>query len=326
MDTTPALDSIARMLPTLPDEAVESLLVSFDALVGVSDASFRPAAAQLLRDNAALCAVPARQARLLQAAEDVAAGRPCAFTPDGLSAQQAAAAQSVSAEEWERRLAATPLPPLPGEHDHGSDRDDEEEEEEDAEDDEDSYMDEEPPPLPHLPVRHFFPGLVVRVAHDFSDAYGRAVCASSLLKVFGCHPRDDGFAVSFLDRNVVLNPGVTGHDSIVENAGNAWFQPVPVSPSLEDLVEQIEIRLRVAAAEAGEDEDAEGNSDDFDIIAEDLQNCKDWLEQDWLAQTGDRGPAPKSHSQRRAAKRFGRDHEVTAWIRYLFAAIAVCSG
>jgi hypothetical protein len=112
---------------------------------------------------------------------------------------------------------------------------------------------------------------------------------------------------------------VTGHDGIIENAGNAWFQPVPVTLALEELVDEIDICLDTTSATTGEDEDEDG-VDDFEVIAEDMQNCRDWLEQ-----TGNRGPIPKSHSLRRASRRFGRDHEASAWIRYLFAAIAVCS-
>lgn len=140
MDATGALESIAGLLTSLPQQSVEDLLVTFDALVGVSDESLRPAAAQLLRKTAETSQDPARRERLLSAAGAVAAGQPCALTADGLTAKQAAAAQTVTQEEWEDRIARTPLPPLPGDL---AEEDEEEDESEDS-----PYMEEEPPPLP----------------------------------------------------------------------------------------------------------------------------------------------------------------------------------
>ena len=69
------------MLASLPDESIEGLLYSFDAVVNVSEAAVRPTAAQLLRDSAAACASESRRDRLLRAAADIAAGQPCAAMP-----------------------------------------------------------------------------------------------------------------------------------------------------------------------------------------------------------------------------------------------------
>jgi hypothetical protein len=52
VDASVALESIASLLASLPDESVEGLLVTFDALAGVSDDGLRPVAAQILRNAA----------------------------------------------------------------------------------------------------------------------------------------------------------------------------------------------------------------------------------------------------------------------------------
>jgi hypothetical protein len=310
VDATGALKSIVELLPNLPDESVEGLLVTFDALVGVSDEVLRPSAAQLLRDAAETSRDPTRRDRLLSAASAVAAGQPCALTADGLTAKQAAAAQTVTKEEWEDRVARTPLPPLPGDIK-------EREEEEEEETSEDSpYMEEPPPKLPHLRVRQFFPGMVVRVGRDFADAYGRAVCSGDLLKVLVCERTNDGYAVMCLERNIRLSDSAAGHDAIIENADNFWFQPVPTTGCLEDLLEAIDLRM----SEAEEDEDNDDSEIELiEALREDIAECENWL-----SRSGERGPAPRCHSGSLAARVFGRDHELTAWIQLLFAAIAVC--
>jgi hypothetical protein len=113
MDAYPAIESIVHLMTSLPDESVESLLVTLDALVGVSDEGLRPSTAQLLRNTAESCPDAARCARLLRAAGAVAAGEPCALTPDGLTWKQAASAQTVTQAERDERIAQTPLPPCP---------------------------------------------------------------------------------------------------------------------------------------------------------------------------------------------------------------------
>src|ERR1035437_1115040 len=78
-----ALESIAGLLASQPDESVEGLLVTFDALAGVSDDGLRPVAAQILRNAAESCQDATRRKRLPSAAGAVAAGQPCALTADG---------------------------------------------------------------------------------------------------------------------------------------------------------------------------------------------------------------------------------------------------
>jgi hypothetical protein len=109
VNVLPALRPLANSLPALPLEAIESLLVNYDTLVSLGDSAVRLQAAQCLRDAAAQASDPKVRDRLLRAAEAVASGVPCALTPEGLTGPQAAAAQSISLEEWQSRpTAATP--------------------------------------------------------------------------------------------------------------------------------------------------------------------------------------------------------------------------
>ena len=107
MNTRDTLRSIAASLPGLPQDTVESMLVTFDTLVHFGDQGHRPEAALFLRDAAALCVDESQKDRLLCAANSVIAGEPVALTPEGLTWQQAAAAQTVSAENW-----TEPPPPV----------------------------------------------------------------------------------------------------------------------------------------------------------------------------------------------------------------------
>src|SRR5580704_11327903 len=100
MDTRETLRSIATTLPGLPQDTLESMLVTFDTLVHFGDQGHRPEAAGFLRDAAAQCGDPSQKERLLRAADSVDAGEAVALTPEGLTWQQAAAAQTISADDW----------------------------------------------------------------------------------------------------------------------------------------------------------------------------------------------------------------------------------
>jgi hypothetical protein len=100
MDTRETLRSIAATLPGMPPETVESMLLTFDTLVHFGDQEHHPEAAGYLRDAAAQCTDVAQKDRLLSAADSLITGAPLALTPDGQTWQQAAAAQTVSAENW----------------------------------------------------------------------------------------------------------------------------------------------------------------------------------------------------------------------------------
>jgi hypothetical protein len=100
VDTRPTLEAIAGTLPGLPQDAVESTLLTFDTLVHFGDQGTRPEAALFLRNAAQSCDDPDRRQRLLRAADSVTAEEPIALTPDGLTWQQAAAAQTITADKW----------------------------------------------------------------------------------------------------------------------------------------------------------------------------------------------------------------------------------
>ena len=102
MNNAAALKSIAGLLLSLADEAVEPLLVTFDALVDVDDLSCRAEAAQLLRDQRAASDNPLRRARLGTAADALAAGGPCARTAAGLTRREEA---EGSGPDLARRMA-----------------------------------------------------------------------------------------------------------------------------------------------------------------------------------------------------------------------------
>jgi hypothetical protein len=168
-------------------------------------------------------------------------------------------------------------------------------------------MDEEPPRLPDLPVRFFFPGLVVRVARDFADAYGHTVCSTDLIRLINCVHDDGRYAVTCLDRNIRLDEKQA---EIIANRGSAWFQPVPRTHGLEDLLVAIEDGL------ADAEDDAEADPDQLEAIRDDLGLCEAWL-----AESLPRGRAPKCRTGQVAMRLFGPDHELSCWIRLLFAAI-----
>jgi hypothetical protein len=76
------------------------MLVTFDTLVHFGDQGHRPEAAGFLRASAAQCGDQSQKDRLLRAADSVDSGVPVALTPEGLTWQQAAAAQTISGDDW----------------------------------------------------------------------------------------------------------------------------------------------------------------------------------------------------------------------------------
>jgi hypothetical protein len=315
MDPTPTLESIASVFPALTDQAIEENLVIFDSLLNVADPKYRAPAAELLRKAAESSQTPQRHERLLKAAAAIAAAEPCAFTPDGLSAKQAAEASTVTADQW----IEPPPPAAPPVAAYEEDEDDEDEEEE--EDGDEAFSDAPPHKLPHLPVRHFFRDLVVRVAHYFTDARGGKLQAGNTFKLLRSDCEEDGtFVLVPLAgpvRSIRLNP--KQHAEIIENAGNSWFEPVPSKGCLEELCYWIEQDLTTAEDELDEDsDDYEDQLDDIDTLSSDVESCREWLER-----SGEKSDPPKPASAQTASEVFGRDHRATEWIRLLFAGIVV---
>jgi hypothetical protein len=303
---TPAgtLEQIANLIATLPDESVEGMLVFFDSLVAAADPAGRAAAAEILRNVAASCSDPARRNRLIGAAAAVEAGQPSASAaslPDGTL--------GVTQEEFDARIAASPLPPLPGEDTAETD----DEDEEDDEEEETPYMEAEPPALPHLAVRHFFPGLVVRIGRDFADAYGECCCSSDLYKLEECEADAAGWSLECAERSVRLR--AAEHAAIIENAENAWFQPVPTPSCIRAVLEAIDNSFHALDEDAFDDDIGEKAA----VLWDDINNCRRWL-----SRSGGQGRAPKYRKAAVAETIFGPDHELTAWIPWLFAAVIVC--
>jgi hypothetical protein len=197
------LQIIAQGLDRVPDEAVESQLVSFDALLGIPGMNLRADGVRLLRGAAEACTDPARRDRILKAAQAVEAGEPCAWTPEGLTGSQAAAAQTATLQDWEEQVAAeraaaerTGLPPLP---DFG--------------------------------LRDMFPGLSVRIQQSFRDLDEQLVPAGQVLhfQELVYSAEDSSYRLGFKECRMRLS----------ENHGNAYFQPVADLPSLVSCVRAI---------------------------------------------------------------------------------------
>jgi hypothetical protein len=171
------LESIAQMLVYLPDEAVESLLVTFDAVLDVSGLELRPIAAEMLRDRAAGCPNPARRVRLLRAAGDVVAGHPCGRTTEGLTSKEAVERLAgFHAAEWQ--------PPADPVWPKSLASDDE------GEEDETPYREEDPP----QPVRHPKQRKVPITKAEFQKLNTRK---ASVLQIGGFRPTYDPTACNF---------------------------------------------------------------------------------------------------------------------------------
>jgi hypothetical protein len=184
----------------------------------------------------------------------------------------------------------------------------------DEDDDDDTpYMEEEPPKLPHLPVQYFFPGLVVRIGRAFEAAAFDCVCEGDVYHIEACSKSGGVWTLMCLEPNIRLSE--SGHAEMIANAENAWFQPVPTPSCLEAVLEAIDDKLR-----SFEEEDLDDDViDSIDALREDIGNCERWL-----SRSGGTGRAPQYRKDSVAERVFGPDHELTFWIRLLFAAIPVC--
>jgi hypothetical protein len=105
--------------------------------------------------------------------------------------------------------------------------------------------------------------LVFRVGVDFVDAGGRAVRSGELLNLLRVAPSEEGFDLTFPDRNICL-----GDPAIIENADNAWFQPMPTEECPDELMGSIELELDEAEDEERVDVDK------LEIIREDVESVR----------------------------------------------------
>jgi hypothetical protein len=85
-----------------------------------------------------------------------------------------------------------------------------------------------PPATPDLPVWNFSPGLVVRIARAFTDFDGQEIRAGEVLHFIDGNyfPYDGGHTLTFAEKTIRLATIADENVPIIENAGNAWFQPL----------------------------------------------------------------------------------------------------
>lgn len=81
---------------------------------------------------------------------------------------------------------------------------------------------------PELSVWHFFPGLVVRVVQPFRDYDGQQIDAGEILHLLdrSYFPYEGGHTLRFVEKTVRLADIVDEHVPIINNARNAWFEPM----------------------------------------------------------------------------------------------------
>ena len=265
-----SMESIASTLPDVPEDVVESQLVTFDVFMGLIGEDWRDSAVALLRGAAGRCADPQRQKRVLEAADAVAKREPCALTPEGRTWKQAAEASTITA----------------------------------------------PAAMPGLGLWDMFPGMVVRVGQAFRDYDGTEIPAGQILHFLNgdYFAYDDGHTLTFREMVIRLSGNVSGEDLVIQNAGNAWFEPVPDIESLQSCWELIDRQWNRL--------DMSGVKQAAEIRAE-IDACGAWLRT-----TGNRGPAPMCVTGLAAAAAFaeGRTtYELGFRIPFLFAGIGACS-
>jgi hypothetical protein len=314
MDSADPLHAIAGMLVSLADEAIEPLLVTVDALVDTAPTPRRAEAAALLRDKAADCSDPGRAARLRAAAAALDAGSACARTPEGLTWLEAAReASKTSPEEWRAR-AAEEWPVRPDEPPPSAAPDD---------DVPTIILDEPGYRLPRLKVRHFFPGLVVRLRRSVIDTAGRAVPVGQRLQLLRMDVQGrEGAALyhlHFAECSLRLDVMPQDDRSIIGNGGNGWFQPVPEREALSDLWELVDQRLAAAEREIEDQDDPDQLDGDMLLaVRTDLDLCGDWLHSDGT------GRRPVLDCAPVAVEYFGKASDMAAWVTLLFAAVPHC--
>lgn len=242
-----SMESIARTLPDVPDDVVESRFVTFDLLMGLIGAEWREPAATLLRGAAGRCTNPQRQKRVLEAADAIA-------------------------------KVGTPAPAA----------------------------------MPCLGLADMFPGMVVRICRTFRDFDREEVAAGQILHFLkrDYFPYDDGHTLTFRERVIRLSGNVSAEELVIENAGNAWFEPVPDIESLQTCWELIDRQWNRL--------DMSGVPQAAQIRAE-IDACGVWL-----GTPQNRGPAPRCVTGPAAVAAFaqGRNtYQLGFRIPFLFAGI-----
>ena len=84
-------------------------------------------------------------------------------------------------------------------------------------------------PIDELSVYQFTPGVTVRVVQNFVDFDGQEIQAGEVLHLLdrSYFPYDGGHTLVFSEKTIRLASIVDDNQLIIENVGNAFFQPVP---------------------------------------------------------------------------------------------------
>lgn len=202
------LNLVADHLHEVPDEVLESQLVTYDMFIGLSAVPCRQPAARLLRIAAAHCTDAQRRDRLIRASEDVEKSVPCAVTEQGLTWNQAAEASTITKTESQKQMA-------PEQSEFAS--------------------------LPHLSLWDMFPGMTVRIGTTFRDYDGTEHKAGEVLhfRKRDYFAKEGGFTLAFAEKEIRLSDLVPENAPMVENQGNAYFKPVADLESLRACWQRI---------------------------------------------------------------------------------------
>jgi hypothetical protein len=197
-----SLHLVADHLHEVPDEVVESQLVTYDMFIGLAAVPCRQPAAQLLREAATRCAGATRRDRLLRAAEAVEKGEPCAVTEQGLNWKQAAEANTLTEAAQQQQMS--------GEQSGVAVL------------------------LPHLSLWDMFPGLTVRIGMTFSDYDGEECKTGEILHFRNrdYFAKEEGFTLTFAEKVIRLCGLVPENGPMIDNQDNSYFEPVADLESL----------------------------------------------------------------------------------------------
>lgn len=294
-----SLHLVADHLHELLAEDVENSLATYDMFIGLAP-QFRRQAAQLLRETGEAIQDPVRRERVLRAAEAVAGGAPCSHT-EGESGPPTAP-QANASDEWQVRKRSGLIGPTRSIRTEAAT----------------GPPGAEPPSMPHLDIWDFFPGLAVRIAQDFKDFDGDNVLAGEILHLLehAYFAYDGGHTLTFREKVIRLAEIAPENELVIENPGNAWFEPLPERECLRACFELIDRQWDLLLKNFPEKLKVEHAAE----IRAEIDACGRWLNAD-----GDRGSAPVCVTGPWAVRAFPVDDRRTAnlalRINFLFAGI-----
>src|SRR5258708_1669108 len=194
---------VQEILDARDENTAEYKIFDLEVQLSFAPPEDRAQAVELLRAAAEKCDKPKRAERLRSAARDVAHGNPTARNQQGLTLEEARAANSITAEEWEKLAPYWPT--------------------------------DQSPEIPHLGLWDLYPGLVVRVAQGFKDYDGQEIEAGKILhfRKLDHFFYDDGYTLTFAECVIRLSGNVPANQPMVDNAANEFLDPVPCVESLQ---------------------------------------------------------------------------------------------